>query len=163
MFNVSNAKENLLKAAALLQEKRLLAETVGPDYFEPGNMENLEQYLGLFDENKNSITLRTEAKGLRYDERTPRLDQLAVGDPVQLVREPDNPYNSNNIMILSEQGESLGNLPAELCNVISPLLDLGYASLEHPQVSYLERIRERSRYAKQGVLFIEFRIALHGI
>lgn len=27
-------------------------------------------------------------------------------------------------------------------------------------VSYLERISERSRYAKQGVLFVEFQIAL---
>ena len=51
-------------------------------------MENLDQYLGVYDENTKTITLRTESKGLRYEERTPRLDYRSVGDPVQLVREP---------------------------------------------------------------------------
>ena len=74
-----------------------------------------------------------------------------------------NTFNENNIMILTEQGESLGSLSAELCNVIAPLVDLGYAAIKSAHVSYIERIRDRSRYAKQGVLFIEVHIALYGI
>ena len=126
-------------------------------------MENLDQYLGVYDENTKTITLRTESKGLRYEERTPRLDYRSVGDPVQLVREPTNSFNSNNIMILSDSGESLGNLSADLCNVISPLLDLGYLTIHDAHITYIERIRERSRYARQGVLFIQFQVQLHGI
>ena len=160
MLNVNLAKKDLLSVVAQHQEKKELSEKVGPDYYEPGNMEFLDQFLGVFDEETNTITIRTEAKGLRYEERTPRLDFLSVGDPVQLVREPSNPFNENNIMILSQQGESLGNLSAGLCNVIAPLADLGYAVIKDAHVSYLERISERSRYAKQGVLFVEFQIAL---
>lgn len=160
MLNVNLAKKDLLSVVARHQEKKDLSDQVGPDYYEPGKMEYLDQFLGVFDEETNSITIRTEAKGLRYEERTPRLDFLTVGDPVQLVREPSNPFNENNIMILSMQGESLGNLSAELCNVIAPLADLGYAVMKDAHVSYLERIIERSRYAKQGVLFVEFQIAL---
>ncbi len=163
MLNANLAKDDLLKAVAGLQEKKELAAAVGPDYYDPGRMENLDQYLGVFDEGTNIITLRTEAKGLRYEERTPRLDHLSVGDPVQLLREPNNPFNENNIMIRSEKGESLGNLSAELCNVIAPLLDSGYAIFKRSTVSYIERIRDRSRYAKQGVLFVEIEILLRGV
>ena len=163
MLNINLAKTDLLNAVSRLQEKKELAENIGPDYYDPGNMENLDQYLGEYDEATNTITLRTESKGLRYEERTPRLDYLSVGDSVQLIREPNNPFNENNIMILSEQGESLGSLSAELCNVIAPLMDLGYAAIKSASVSYIERIRDRSRYAKQGVLFVEVHIALYGI
>ena len=163
MLNIEHAKEDLLREASLLQEKKDLAPSVGPDYFEPGRMEFLDQYLGIFDADTNSLTIRAEAKGLRYEERTPRLDFLSVGDPVQLVREPGNPFNENNIMILSESRENLGNLPAELCNAIAPLADLGYAVMKNAHISYLERIRDRSRYARQGVLFVEFEIIFVGI
>lgn len=163
MLNIVLAKEDLLSAVAQIQEKKDLSEHVGADYYEPGKMENLDQYLGVYDENTNTITLRTEAKGLRYEERTPRLDYLSVGDPVQLEREPTNSFNANNIMILSDSGESLGNLSADLCNVISPLLDLGYLTIHDEHITYIERIRERSRYARQGVLFIQFQIQFHGI
>ena len=160
MMNLELAKEALLAAVAQLQEKKELAASVGPDWYEPGMMENLEQYLGVYDENSRTVTLRTDSKGLRYDERTPRLDYLSVGDPVRLVREPDNPYNPNNIRFLSEDGEDLGTPSAALCNVIAPLWDSGELTVISAQVSYLERIRDRSRYARQGVLFVEIRMEL---
>jgi len=163
MLDIKLAKEELLKAVEQLQAKKNLAASVTPDYYEPGRMEFLDQYLGVYDEVSNAVTLRTESKGLRYEERTPRLDELRIGDPVQLVREPGNPFNTNNFMILSAQGESLGNLSAELCNRIAPLLDLGYVVVRDARVSYVERIRDRSRYAKQGVLFIEIHLGFKGI
>jgi len=159
-MNIESAKKALLEAVAGLQEKKELAAAVGPDWYEPGRMENLEQYLGKYDESSGVITLRTDSKGLRYDERTPRLDYLAVGDPVRLVREPDNPFNANNIRFLSEDGEDLGTPSAALCNVIAPLWDAGELTVLSAQVSYLERIRDRSRYARQGVLFVEIRMEL---
>ncbi len=155
MMNLELAKKALLEAVAGLQEKKDLAASVGPDWYEPGLMENLEQYLGVSDESRRTLTLRTDSKGLRYDERTPRLDYLSVGDPVRLVREPDNPFNTNNIRFLSEDGEDLGTPSAALCNVIAPLWDSGELKVISAQVSYLERIRDRSRYARQGVLFVE--------
>ena len=162
-MNTELAKEELLAEIGKLQEKKDLAAKVGPDYYEPGRMQNLDQYLGEYDQEDGVITIRTESKGLRYEDRTPRLELLSVGDPVSLVREPNNPFNENNIMILTEKGESLGNLSASLCNVIAPLWDLGYLEVAASKVSYLERIRERSRYAKQGVLFVEIVLRFRGI
>ena len=163
MPDLANVKDDLLYVVHQLEEKRELSGKVGPDYYEPGKMEFLDKYLGIYDEQSNTITLRTDVKGLRYEDRTPRLDSLAVGDIIQLVREPDNDYNENNITVLSERGDNLGNLPADLCDVISPLMDLGYAVIKNAHASYIERISERSRYARQGVLFIEFQIVMMGI
>ena len=162
MTNFDLMKTVLFEAVAKLQKKKELSTSIGPDWYEPGLMENLDQYLGVFDENTNTITMRAESKGLRYDERTPRLDYLSVGDPIHLVREPDNPFNSNNIRITSENGEDLGNMSADLCNAIAPLLDAGSLIIRSSSVSYIERIRDRSRYARQGVLFVEITIELKG-
>ena len=163
MINVELAKRELLEAANKLQQKKKLSSEVGPGHYDPGRMENLEQYLGVYDAEKNTLIIRTESKGLRYEGRTPRLEKLSINDPVKLVREPGNIYNSNNFMILSQHDESLGNLSAELCNVIAPLYDLGYVIITEANVSYIENIKSRSRYAKQGVLFIEIKMIFRGI
>lgn len=91
------------------------------------------------------------------------MDFLNVGDSISIVREEGNTFNSNNFMVLNERFESLGNLPAELCNAIAPLYDKGYVILGKSKVSYLERIKDRSRYAKQGILFVELQLKFRGI
>ena len=101
MTKTDFAKEALLEAVAKLQEQKELAASVGPDWYEPGRMENLDQYLGVYDESSRTITLRTESKGLRYDERTPRLDYLSAGDPVRLEREPDKREISTSSLVES--------------------------------------------------------------
>lgn len=63
--------------------------------------------------------------------------------------------------IINENGDNLGNLPAELCNVIAPLYDAGYLTIEKSTVSFIEKIGERSRYAMQGILFIEMIMRIH--
>ena len=160
MLDLIKAKDELLNEVAKLQYKKELSSTVTDDYYEPGMMEYLDQYLGVFDEKENIVRLRTEAKGLRYDERSSHIEFLRIGDPVKLVREPSNPFNGNNIMIFSKDGEDIGNLPANLCNVISPLLDIGYLTISESHITYLERVKDRSRYAQQGVLFVEIVLRL---
>ena len=159
-MELEQAKQKLIQAVERLQEKKDLAGKVEPDYYEPGRMEDLEQYLGEYRAETGQIRIRTESRGLRYEERTPRLNALSVGDPVRLEREPENPFNGNNIMILTPEGASLGNLPAELCDVIAPLWDGGCLRVLDSRVSYVKRIAERSRYARQGILFVEIRLGL---
>ena len=160
MTDIVASKKDLLEFVSFLNQKFELSKTVEPDYFEPGMMENLDQYKGEYDESNNMITLRVDAKGLRYDNRTQNLERLSVGEPVDIVRESGNLYN--NFMI-KNKNYSLGNLPAELCNALAPLYDSGYATVLSAEVSYIEKLRDRSRYAKQGVLFIEMCIKLRSI
>jgi hypothetical protein len=162
MIGAKQSVEKLLEFVESINSKYELSESVDDTYFEPGMMENLEQYKGEYNPDTNTIILRVESKGLRYDNRTQNLEYVSVGDEVEIVRESENLYNSNNFIIKNRRG-SLGNLSAELCNILAPLYDSGYISILSSKVSYVEKIRERSRYAKQGVLFIELHIKLRVI
>lgn len=161
MYNtLLEQKENLLKEIELLHQRYELSKTVGADYFEPGMMEYLEQSEGIFEEQSGELLLRFEVKGTRYEGRTEQIEKVVVGDPVQIARDPENPYNSNNFMILTAKGKNLGNMPAQLCNVIAPLYDSGNLRLAAARVSFVEPISKRSRHAKQAVLFVELRMKL---
>lgn len=150
-----------LAALGTLEHKHNLSETVGADYYEPGMMENLAQYLGQFNAETGRGKLRVDVKGLRYENRSQRLERVSVGDSVTIARDQDNPYNPNNFEILDPWGDSLGSLPAGLCNAMAPIYDSEILQVRATRVSYIERLRERSRYAKQGVLFIEIVFELH--
>ena len=87
-----------------------------------------------------------------------QIEKVKYGDIVQIVRDCENPYNSNNFIILTEKGKNLGNMPAHLCNVIAPLYDSGNLVFIRSAVSFVEPISKRSRHAKQAVLFVELRM-----
>ena len=112
-MDINNAKQSLLSEINKLARKYEMSLSLPEDYFEPGQMENLDQYCGFYDENNQKIILKTEVKGLRYEGRTPRLEKLCIGDSVLITREKSNIYNSNNFMVNTTEGESLGNLSAE--------------------------------------------------
>ena len=156
-------KEELITLVAHYGKKYELSKEVGPDYYEPGMMENLDQYFGAYDEATRRLTIKCEAKGLRYDNRTTNLEQVSVGDQVRIVRERNNAFNSNNFEITTIGNASLGYLPADLCNALAPLYDAGCADIISTRISYIERISQRSRYARQGVLFIEIVIKFKGL
>lgn len=150
----------LLKEVERHNNRFELGKNLPDDWFEPGMMENLDCFHGEYDSETNTILLRTEIKGLRYEGRTPRLEKLNLGDKVRIVREPENRFNSNNFLVLSLKDENLGCLSAELCNALAPAVDSGIASFNYAKISHIERIRDRSRYARQGIMFVELSIAL---
>ena len=148
-------REDLLSAIAALHRKNELAAAVGPDYYEPGMMEYLDQYDGLYDGDSGEIILRFESKGTRYDGRTEQIEKVKAGDNIQVVRDGENPFNANNFLLLTGKGQDVGNMPAELCNVIAPLYDAGELAFTEAAVSYVEPLSQRNRHAKQAVLFVE--------
>ena len=52
----------------------------------------------------------TRVVGLRYEERFDRIESLKSGQPVSLLWEPLNPYDSKAIKVLDVHGEDLGYL-----------------------------------------------------
>lgn len=161
MYNtIQEQKENLLAEVEKLHQRHELAGTVRKDYFEPGMMEYLEQSDGVFDEASGEVLARFEVKGTRYEGRTEQIEKVKTGDPVQIVRDCKNLYNSNNFMILTARGKNLGNMPAQLCNVIAPLYDSGNLTVVRSEISFVEPISKRSRHAKQAVLFVKLRMKL---
>ena len=141
--------------AAKLFHMYELSKNIAPDYFEPGMMEYLDKSYGLFDENTGAFLLRFESKGTRYGDRTEQIENLSTGDPIVIIRDPNNEYNSHNFILATPEGKDVGNMPAELCNAIAPLYDAGLVELSDSKVSFVEPISKRIRYAKQAILFIE--------
>lgn len=144
----------LFRETEKLQERHTLAETVTPDYYEPGMMEYLEQSNAVYNEESSVLTLSFEAKGTRYEGRTEAIERIKCGDKLIIVRDKENQYNPNNFSIISTKGINLGNVPAELCNAMADLYDNGVLSIKDAEVSYVEPISKRSRHAKQAVLFV---------
>ena len=152
--------ESLLAEVNKLHARKELSQTVQADYFEPGMMEYLDQSEGLFSIETGELLLRFEVKGTRYEGRTEQIEKIRLHDDVLVRRDRKNIYNANNFELLTTTGKSLGNVPAELCNVIAPLYDFGALHLQETHVSYVEPISKRSRHAKQAVLFVEMKLII---
>ena len=152
--DMNNNIEALLTELKKLHSRHELAQTITDDYFEPGMMEYLEQSDGHFDIISGCIELKFESKGTRYGDRTEQIESLSEGDPVQIERDPENKFNSNNFILKTAAGNDVGNMPAELCNAIAPLYDAGNLTFLESKVSFVEPISKRSRYAKQAILFV---------
>ena len=150
----------LLAEAEKLHHRYNLSKTVGPDWYEPGKMEYLDQSDGVYDVEANALTLRFESRGTRYDGRTEQIESLRIGDVLRIERDPENPYNANNFRIYTTNGHDVGNMPAELCNVIAPLYDEGTLLIESASASFVEPISKRNRHAKQAILFVKMRCIL---
>ena len=150
-------KETLLVEVEKLHKRRVLADTVGPDYYEPGLMEYLDQSDGNFDETTGELIMHFESRGTRYDGRTEQIEKVKLGDEVRVTRDEENQFNHNNFLLLTRKGRDIGCMPAELCNVIAPLYDEGAITFESARVIFVEPISKRSRHAKQAVLFVELR------
>ena len=153
-------KENLMQQMARLHRRHMLSETMTPDFFEPGMMEYPEQSDGSFDEGTGRMLLRFEAKGTRYDGRTELIETVSVGDPITVKRDAENPFNPNNFILLTAKGQDVGNMPAELCNAIAPLYDMGALTFSGAKVSFVDPISKRSRHARQAILFVQVELKL---
>lgn len=151
---------NMIREITVLRERHESAARYTPDFFEPGMIAHPEQWDGSFDPQTGRAVIRFESRGTRYDGRTEQIETVHVGDPLEIVRDWENPYNSNNFMIYTRHGQDVGNLPAELCNAIAPLWDRQLLRLEEAKVSFVEPISHRSRHARQAVLFVELTLTL---
>ena len=92
--------DNLLREVQKLHGRNELSKSIGADYFEPGMMEYLDKSDGSFDRSSGSLLLRFEARGTRYDGRTEVIENVHLGDPLQIVRDRENPFNSNNFTVV---------------------------------------------------------------
>lgn len=151
----------LINELEKLHHRLELSQTVTPEYFEPGMMEYLDKSDGTYDPQTGGIMLRFEAKGTRYDGRTEIIEKMKSGDTITVLRDRENPYNSNNFMMVNGRGSNVGNMPMELCNAIAPLYDSGMLVFENAFASFVDPITQRSRHAKQAMLFVELHCRLY--
>ena len=144
MDNFAALLSNLLDEAKKLHQKNELSKNVAPDYYEPGMMEYLDKYEGVYDETAGILLLRFESMGTRYEGRTEQIESIKAGDAIRVVRDRENAFNPNNFVLLTETDKDVGYMPAALCNAIAPLFDNGNLVFEKASVSFVEPISVRS-------------------
>ena len=98
-----------------------------------------------------------ELVGTGKDGRAPNHEYMSVGDSVELVREPDNPFDANAILVKGK-GRGLGHLSAYLAKNISWKLDTGKFVVENAKVSSATPLSQRSKSAKNPIMEIDFDI-----
>ena len=64
-------------------------------------------------------------------------------------------------MLYTQKEKDVGNMPAELCNVVALLYDSGYLVNESISIRFVDSISKRSGHAKQGILYVEMHAKLH--
>lgn len=98
-----------------------------------------------------------ELVGTGKDGRAPNHEYMSVGDSVELVREPDNPFDANAVLVKGK-GRGLGHLSAYLAKKISWKLDTGKFIVENANVSSATPLSQRSKSAKNPIMKIDFDI-----
>ena len=84
--------------------------------------------------------LRSPLAGYRYYLAPSLAPWLLAGEPLQLLREPSNPFDANAIEV-RWQGNKLGYLPRRKNAALAWIMDRG----EHPKARIAEATRRRSR------------------
>ena len=63
--------------------------------------------------------------GVCGEHRQSLIAKLRKGEPIFLVRQPNNEYDSNAVILYAANGKDIGFLPRELAKEIAPRLDKG--------------------------------------
>ncbi|MDR1605791.1 MAG: HIRAN domain-containing protein [Streptococcaceae bacterium] len=76
--------------------------------------------------------------GFTYYEGLDVIDQLILGQQVQLVAEPDNPHDPEAVAIYF-QDKKLGYVPAVKNGLLSTLLYYGHGSIFESQIQFVSK------------------------
>lgn len=68
-------------------------------------------------------TIETKLAGVTYDNRQAVIPTLRSDDLLTLRREPNNPYDTNAIAVLTQNNRSVGFIPGPLAARLAPMLD----------------------------------------
>lgn len=86
------------------------------------------------DGDDNTIKMVFSLSGTRQEDRPARIELLSVGDNIQVVRRPENPYDTNAMEILDNEHCSLGWIPGCYVRYIAPLVDSNDFTIESVEV-----------------------------
>lgn len=100
--------------------------------------------------------------GTGYEGRPAAHESLKVGEMVNLVRNPDNIYDSNAIEVFNSAGNSLGHIPGHFAASWAPRLDAGTMEILSAEVTNVVPLSQRSARAKNPLtsILLKYRTTL---
>ena len=87
--------------------------------------------------------------GTQYENRNDRIEKLKINDKVKLVRDPENQYDSNAILVVNEEG-SLGHVIGGISRELSPLIDKKILKIKDASVHEVKPLSEFVGTRKKG-------------
>ncbi len=91
-----------------------------------------------------------EISGTQFEGRSARIENVQIGDKLELVRESNNAYDKNAVDVRNAAG-SLGHLPAYIVEKLAPLMDAGMVTCT-ATVSNVLPLSKRGSRAKKAIL-----------
>lgn len=73
----------------------------------------------------SEINMHTKLVGVTFNNRQSNIINLHVNDKLRLIREPDNIYDSNAILVCDQNFNELGHISKDLVATLAPILDNG--------------------------------------
>jgi len=64
--------------------------------------------------------------GVTFENRQEKLKRLSDLDSLYLIREPDNKYDANAILVTLEDGTDVGYIPREIAKDLATVMDSGH-------------------------------------
>lgn len=120
-----------------------------------------EHEYGSYNQDTGEVVVSFEVAGTQYEGRTERIEKVTLDDKVKVIRDKNNQYSEFNLAVENTNGESLGNLRADACECISPLLDEGILKIKESKVSFVEPLSKRGPRCKKAILYIELKMQLN--
>ena len=113
---------------------------------------NIKIYSNVSAEICENIDFSFEVVGTQFEGRSQRIENVKVGQGMNIKREPNNEYDSMAISINDLEGNSLGHVPAYIVEFLSPLIDAGEVVISEAKVYEVQPLSKRSARAKKAIL-----------
>lgn len=107
---------------------------------------------------KKELIIPFEAKGTLYEGRSENIEFVKAGDPIQVVRDSGNKYNTKNFQLMTKDAKDVGNVPEDICIRLAPLYDSGNLKID-AKASYVEPLSRRGPRCRKSILFVEIHCA----
>jgi hypothetical protein len=89
-------------------------------------------------------TIETSVVGVTFEGRQEIINSLHVGQPIKLVREPENEHDINAIQVMVSNKETIGYIYKDLAKRIAPIFDKYFQSeIIYGEIVSIYRVKNR--------------------
>ena len=116
-----------LEARRVVRERRTALDALGKAHARTEREEERQRAREERERNSPVIGVNFMVAGVLYENRANAVEHFAAkGQRVFLVREPQNPHDSNAILVRLEKGYDIGYVPRAEAAALAKFLDLGF-------------------------------------
>ena len=77
----------------------------------------------MYTMNVSTRSIETRVVGVTFENRQAVVALLTEGERVSLIRDPDNPFDSNAVKVVRWDRQQIGFLDRELAKIMAPRMD----------------------------------------